>query len=67
MEVEHFCVRADIDRYVDPRNPDHDEIVVSNNWAQSNFNSTNVPFGSPSERAVTGLTITNRLVRLLAS
>ena len=37
--VEHFCVKADIERYVDPSDPSHDEIVIGNNWAQSHGDS----------------------------
>ena len=62
-EAEHFCVRVDIDRYVDPSDPTHSEIVVGNNWAQSNFDSTEVAHGSPSERRSTGVVVTNRLAR----
>ena len=63
IEVNHFCVKAKIDRYVDPREPSHSEIVVANNEAQSNFNSTAVGHGSPSDRRVTGVSITNPLPR----
>ncbi|MFD9005035.1 hypothetical protein ACFV0T_29465 [Streptomyces sp. NPDC059582] len=61
MEVEHFCVKADIAAYVDPLDPSHSEIVVYNNSAQSNFNSTAVSTGSPSTRCRTGITVTNTL------
>jgi len=63
IEVEHFCVKVDVGAYVDPLDPTHSEIVIFNNWAQSNFNSTNVPFGSPSERHVTGVAMSNKLPR----
>ncbi|HJT58574.1 MAG TPA: hypothetical protein VJ761_18850 [Ktedonobacteraceae bacterium] len=63
VDVNHFCVRAEIDRYIDPRDPSRNEIVISNNWAQSNFDSTNVASGSPSERRNTGIIVTNRLTR----
>ena len=61
--VEHFCVKADIERYVDPSDPSHDEIVIGNNWAQSNFDTTAVSHESPSERRTTGVAITNHLPR----
>lgn len=63
VNVDHFCVRADIERYIDPRDPNRNEIVISNNWAQSNYDATNVSSGSPSERRTTGITITNRLAK----
>lgn len=47
VPVEHFCVRVDIERYRDT-DPTHDEIVVFDNWAQSNFDTSSVPFNSPS-------------------
>jgi hypothetical protein len=61
IEVEHFCVKASIDAFVDPRDPSNNEIVVFNNWAQSNFDTTTVTEGSPSERRWTGLSVTNTL------
>ena len=61
--AEHFCVKADVDRYVDPSDPTHSEIVIGNNWAQSNFDSTEVAHGSPSERRTTAVAVTNRLAR----
>ena len=61
IEVEHFCVKASIDAFVDPRDPSHNEIVVFDNWAQSNFDTTTISDGSPSERHWTGLTVTNTL------
>jgi hypothetical protein len=60
-EVEHFCVRVDVDRYVDPTDPAGSEIVVHNNWAQSNFTTSAVGHGSPSERRTTPVRTTNRL------
>ena len=48
-------------RYVDPSDPAHNEILVANNWAQSNFDSTDLVHGSPAERRTTGFTIANRL------
>jgi hypothetical protein len=60
-EVEHFCIKAQVDAYVDPRDASHNEITVANNWAQSNFNTTAVAEGSPSERKFSGFTITNPL------
>jgi hypothetical protein len=63
VEVEHFCVRVDIERYRDPAHPDHEEIVVHDNWAQSNFDSKPVKFGSPSDRIATVTTATNVLGR----
>ena len=61
VEAEHFCVRVDIDRYVDPLDPSGDEIVVFNNWAQSNFSTSAVGHGSPSERRTTAVNATNKL------
>jgi len=60
-DVEHFCVKAQVDAYVDPRDASHNEITVANNWAQSNFNTTAVADGSPSERKFSGFIITNPL------
>lgn len=60
-EVEHFCVRVDVDRYVDPTDPSGSEIVVFNNWAQSNFTTSAVGHGSPSERRETLVRTTNKL------
>jgi len=60
-EVEHFCVRVDIDRYVDPTDPSGSEIVIHDNWAQSNFDTGRVAHGSPSERLRTAVTTTNKL------
>lgn len=62
-EAEHFCVRADVDRYVDPTDPSGSEIVVFNNWAQSNFSTDAVGHASPSERRSTAVTATNVLRR----
>jgi hypothetical protein len=62
-EAQHFCVRVDIDRYSDPAHPEQAEIVVFDNWAQSNFDSTTVPYGSPSGRIRTVMTATNVLSR----
>ena len=59
VEVDHFCVRVDIDRYVDPAHPESDEIVVFDNWAQSNFSTKWLRHGSPSERAGTVVTASN--------
>jgi hypothetical protein len=59
VEAEHFCVRADVDRYVDPTDPTGSEIVVYNNWAQSNFTTDAVAHSSPSERRATAVTATN--------
>ncbi len=63
VEAEHFCVRVDIDRYRDPAHPDQEEIVVFDNWAQSNFDTKPVNFGSPSDRVATVATATNVLTR----
>lgn len=63
VEAQHFCVRVDIDRYRDPAHPDADEIVVFDNWAQSNFDTKAVGFGSPSDRLSTAATATNTLAR----
>jgi hypothetical protein len=63
VEAEHFCVRVDIDRYLDPAHPEHEEIVVADNWAQSNFDTKPVGFGSPSDRVATVITASNTLAR----
>lgn len=63
VEAEHFCVRVDVDRYNDPGHPEHGEIVVVDNWAQSNFDTAAVAFGSPSDRVVTAATASNSLER----
>ncbi|MEZ5234225.1 MAG: hypothetical protein R2749_16190 [Acidimicrobiales bacterium] len=60
-QAEHFCVRVDVDRYVDPLDPNGNEIVVHNNWAQSNFNTAAVGSGSPSERRSTAVLAHNKL------
>ncbi|MDP1858338.1 MAG: hypothetical protein Q8K82_06700 [Gemmatimonadaceae bacterium] len=60
-ESEHFCIRVDVDRYVDPADPAGSEIVVHNNWAQSNFSTAAVGHGSPSERRDTVVRATNAL------
>lgn len=61
IDVEHFCVKASVDAYVDPGDPSSSEIVIFNNWAQSNFDTTTVSEGSPSERRWTGVGVTNTL------
>ncbi|MFF1446337.1 hypothetical protein [Streptomyces sp. NPDC058295] len=61
IEVEHFCVRVDVDAYVDPRGPGGNEVVIFDNWAQSNFDTTTVSHGSPSERTWTGVDVANPL------
>lgn len=63
VEALHFCVRVDIDRYRDPAHPDQEEIVVHDNWAQSNFTGAAVPFGSPSARLMTAVGASNVLDR----
>jgi len=63
VEVEHYCVRVEISRYVDPRDPSHNEVVVYNNSAQSNFDTATAPHASPSDRRVTGVTVANLLPR----
>ena len=63
VEAEHFCVRVDVDRYRDPAHPEHEEIVVVDNWAQSNFDTAAVAFGSPSDRVSTAATASNALQR----
>jgi hypothetical protein len=63
VEAEHFCVRVEIERYRDPAHPDQEEIVVFDNWAQSNFDTKSVGFGSPSDRIATVTTATNMLDR----
>lgn len=62
-EAQHFCVRVDIERYRDPAHPDQEEVVVFDNWAQSNFDAVSLPFGSPSDRVVTATTASNALDR----
>jgi hypothetical protein len=62
-EAEHFCVRVDVDRYQDPAHPDHEEVVVVDNWAQSNFDTKPLGFGSPSDRVTTVTTASNVLDR----
>jgi hypothetical protein len=62
-EVQHFCVRVDVDRYVDPTDPAGSEIVVNNNWAQSNFSTDAAGHASPSERRETVVMATNILDR----
>lgn len=59
FEVEHFCVKVTIDRYVDPLDPAHSEIVIHNNWAQSNFDTKALPHGSPAERHWSGVAVDN--------
>lgn len=61
LDVEHFCVSAVVERYRDPRTPDHDEIVVDNNRAQSNFATAAARSGSPAERATSAVVLTNPL------
>ena len=61
--ADHFCLRVDIDRYRDPAHPEQEEIVVFDNWAQSNFDAVAVPSGSPSDRLRTVATVTNSLAR----
>jgi hypothetical protein len=63
VEANHFCVRVDVDRYTEPAHPEHDEIVLKDHWAQSNFDSAVVSFGSPSDRVRTVMTTTNPLGR----
>jgi hypothetical protein len=63
VEAEHFCVRVEVDRYRDPAHPEHEEIVVFDNWAQSNFDTNMIGFGSPSDRVVTATTASNALQR----
>lgn len=63
VEAEHFCVRVEIDRYRDPAHPEHEEIVTFDNWAQSNFDSASVSFGSPSDRVSTVVSASNALTR----
>ena len=63
VPVEHFCVNARIDRFRNPLNPDEDEIVVADNWAQSNFTTESVANGSPSDRVRTVMGFENTLER----
>jgi hypothetical protein len=59
VEVEHFCVKVSIDRYVDPLDPNRSEIVIYNNWAQSNFDTKGLTHGSPAERHWSGVALDN--------
>lgn len=59
VAVEHFCIGASVDRYVDPHTPDHNEFTVHNNRAQSNFDTADVASGSPSERRTTAVSVSN--------
>lgn len=63
IEAKHFCVRVDIVRYFDPEHAEKAEIVVHDNWAQSNFDTAPVGHGSPSDRLATAATATNTLPR----
>lgn len=63
VEVEHFCVNARIDRFRNPLNPGEDELVVVDNWAQSNFTTESVANGSPSDRIRTVMGFENTLER----
>lgn len=63
VEVEHFCVRAEVERFRNPLDPDRDEITVYDNWAQSNFDTKAVSHGSPSERVRTVVGMANVLTR----
>ena len=63
VDVQHFCVRAEIERFRNPLNPGEDEITVYDNWAQSNFDTAPVAHGSPSERVRTVLGMANVLPR----
>ena len=63
VEANHFCVRVEIDRFRDPAHPEREEIVVADNWAQSNFDAVSLPFGSPSDRLRTAATLSNPLGR----
>lgn len=63
VEATHFCVRVDIEHYKDAADPDGHEIVVWDNWAQSNFYTAGVGRGSPSDRLATAVTATNSLDR----
>jgi hypothetical protein len=67
VEAQHFCVRVDIERYSDLAHPEHEKIVVFDNWAQSNFDTTAVGFGSRSDRLATAATATNTLARRATS
>src|SRR2546430_13154820 len=42
-------------------NPEHNEITVYDNWAQSNFDATSVEFNSPAARRRTVFEMTNPL------
>jgi hypothetical protein len=63
VEANHFCVRVEIERFQDAAHPEREEIVVGDNWAQSNFDAVSVPFGSPSDRLRTAATLSNPLDR----
>ncbi|WP_433038495.1 hypothetical protein [Actinomycetospora sp. CA-053990] len=57
-EVDHYCVQVQVLAYKDPRD-DTKEIVLDDNWAQSNFSTKWLTHGSPSERSATVVTATN--------
>ena len=61
-EANHFCVGVRIDRFTDALHPENDEVVLGDNWAQSNFADDSVPFGSPSTRVVTATAVSNPLL-----
>lgn len=63
VEATHFCVRVEIKKYFDEAHPESEEIVVFDNWAQSNFDTAPVGHGSPSDRHATAATATNTLER----
>lgn len=63
VEANHFCVRVEIDRFRDAAHPEREEIVVADNWAQSNFDAVSIPFGSPSDRIRTAAILSNPLGR----
>ncbi|MHC1557338.1 hypothetical protein ACR9E3_00185 [Actinomycetospora sp. C-140] len=58
IEIDHFCFQVQVDHYVDPIHMTK-EIVVDDNWAQSNFSTKWLPHGSPSERSGTVVAATN--------
>jgi hypothetical protein len=60
-QANHFCVGVRIDRFTDALHPENDEVVLGDNWAQSNFADDSVPFGSPSTRVVTTTAVSNPL------
>ena len=60
-QAHHFCVGVRIDGFTSALHPENTEVVLSDNWAQSNFADESVDFGSPSTRKRTVVTVSNPL------